>query len=271
MEFRTPTIPNAELRLTPPSPYGGSIYLRGYGEGNSGNWSYFSVDYDVGLSMSAFTEWTIEFWYKWHIDPRTSLPNTVTVMGAGNFQQGYDWAIKMGAVQWYMNVASPAFVGGTSVKNFNQGGNAGGGTTPDVWYHAAFVRANGTIRSWLNGVNDPRDDWTNAPTTSYDSARKFAVGRELMNNGSIVIGGGIGAPLTITNLKIQLNQATYSSQTFTPPEFPLTADGSTALLMNVTSAQTAFVDSSPVGRTITNGPGVYFAQYDKSSPFPFTI
>lgn len=267
MEFRgIADIPNVPMQITPPSPYGGSI---AFPSGSGGNHPAAieipnSSDFSFGTG-----DFTIEYYYKWTADPSLFVqPITLLSVGASVSQNGYTWAIKMGAgALVYMNVMSGGFVGGTSILTL-------GGFGVGTWYHVAIVRVSGVIKAFLNGVLDTSRTWNKSTDiTEYAANLNFTIGREKAKDGFFY--SAIPAPIKITNLRIVKGTAVYTSN-FTPSSTPLSAVSGTKLLMLATASNTLLVDSSGSGNNGSNPTGQYAGEasnttYAADSPFPFTV
>lgn len=267
MEFRLPEIPNIPMKLTAPSPYGGSIT---FPTGSGGNYPAAieipnSADFSFGTD-----DFTIEYYYKWTSNPGL-LANYTSVLsvGAQASQNGYTWAIKMGAgYTARMNIMTSAFAGPTTVISGSYGYSVG------VWYHLAIVRQSGVMKGYLNGVLDSGSSYNNSTDiTEYTSGLKFTIGREQAKDGYYY--SAVNCPLKITSLRIVKGTAVYTGN-FTPSATPLTAVSGTKLLMLATASNTLLNDSSGVGNNGSNPSGIYggyasAAAYAADTPFPFTV
>lgn len=257
MEFRgLAEIPNTPIKIVPPSPYGGSIQFDGYGAPvNKGSRFDLTNSSEYAFGTGDFT---IEFYYKWLMDPAT-LPNTPSTISIGAFSDGYTWSVKMGYF-WYMNVQTAPNVSGTILMD-NTIASSG------VWYHAAFTRESGVVKAWNNGTQTNKT-FNNTSDVTYDSAKRFSVGRERRNSGTIL--SAVVPYWRMTNIRIVKGTALYTN-TFTPSQYPLTAVSNTKLLMLVNSSGDLLTDSSSVGNNGTQGTGGQTVSWSDDTPFPFTI
>lgn len=130
-------------------------------------------------------------------------------------------------------------------------------TTLNTWNHIAWVRNNGVLRTYVNGV----------------SSSSAALTLNITATTSVTIGGeqsvteGYCFPGYIDDLRITKGIARYTTN-FTPPTYQLPTDttgtvidplrSSTSLLLrgNGTNGSTSFTDESPNGLTVTNNGSV---------------
>jgi hypothetical protein len=152
----------------------------------------------------------------------------------------------------------------SSTQNFRFYTNSGNVATPnnsihkDKWYHFAASRTSGTLKLFIDGVEEASDSFT----VNLDGSSRLNVGAEV-GTASLATKG------FISNVRVIKGTGLYTSA-FTPPISPLTNVTNTKLLccqsntsaatanivpdslLNAPLSATAFTDSSPTGASITN-------------------
>lgn len=151
--------------------------------------------------------------------------------------------------------------GGTRYLFMGQHNTANGASTlwtPTVgtWYHIALVRTSGTIKMFINGVEQ-------TVSSSISSGSSFS-----QNGASFGAASNTGSPSYfngyISNARYVVGTAVYTSG-FTPPSANLTAVTNTQWL---TLQNATIIDNSSAARTITNNNSVTTSlQY----PFQYTL
>ena len=179
-------------------------------------------------------DFTIEAWVY-----LTSTP----ALNAGIASVNGDWQIS-----WQTN--GFCYMPDTSNRYVNTNGAAAMST--GAWYHVAFARQSGTVRSFLNGVLAA----SISNSTAFTSLNGIQIGSNRSNN--------VGFPGYITNVRINKGTAVYTN-TFTPPTSPLTNVAGTVLLLNASTSATYITDSSGTFVLTNNGSVAY------SANTPYTI
>ena len=124
-----------------------------------------------------------------------------------------------------------------------------GTTTPiaNSWYHLAVSRAGGTIRLFVNGVQEAS---VTGDTSNFNDTNTLYIGKE--NNTTNIYFNGY-----ISNLRIVKGTAVYAS-TFAPI-IPLTDISNTSLLLLINSDANKIIDSSSSPITLTNAGGATYS------------
>jgi hypothetical protein len=188
-----------------------------------------------------------------------------------------DWAVGTGdfTVEWFQYQTSfssswpriftvgayPASIGvsieGGTMYVWLAGGwrlNASVGAISNQWVHFAVTRAGTTLRIWKNGTQ--LASTTNSSNVTNSSTPLY-VGSEATSGTYF---GGL-----ITNFHFVKGTALYTSA-FTPAG-PITPVAGTKLLLLATDAAGLLVDSSSIGRAVTN---VNATTFNWGTPFPWT-
>ena len=185
----------------------------------------------------------------------TTVPsNAAFTFGTGDYTVEAWVYINSGQTQQYtiFNVGGAAagsygFYWSAATQKFQatRYGDAGGaGTTTNTyvvgqWYHIANVRASGTSKIYINGIEDTGATYALGNVTAgtgISLSSTFAIGS--FNTGYT------------TNLRVVKGTAVYTSN-FTPPSAPLTAITNTSLLLLASTSPTLFTDSSTNNFNVT--------------------
>lgn len=214
------------------------------------NWSnYFdgSGDYLSTPSSSGFDfgtgDFTVEAWINTNIltGEKGFIQTSAT---AGGLQTSYTNGV----------IAVVAAGAGSYTINVNIGGTNVAGSiavTTGTWYHVAFTRSSGVVRSFINGA------LSGGPTTiTANLTGTYACVGGYYSTGYLWSG-------YISNLRVVKGTALYTSA-FTPSTTPLTAISGTSLL---TCADNRFIDDSTNNFTITRNGDVSVQRF---SPFNAT-
>jgi hypothetical protein len=129
-------------------------------------------------------------------------------------------------------------------------------TTLNTWNHIAWVRNNGVLRTYVNGISSS----SVALTLNITATTSVTIG------GEQAINGGYTYPGYIDDFRVTKGIARYT-QNFTPPTYALAtttgtpfdvnrADTSLLLRGNGTNGSTSFTDESPNNLTVTNNGSV---------------
>ena len=120
------------------------------------------------------------------------------------------------------------------------------------WYHMSYVRASGTTKMYVDGVEKK----SVSDTYNYSSNQSMAIGAYIASTHKNLTG-------TIYGLRVVKGTAVYTSNNFTVPTTDLTAITNTKFLQSTSAS--AVTDSSDSSHSITvSGDGV---TYVKDSPF----
>lgn len=140
------------------------------------------------------------------------------------------------------------------VGNYNGGSGVGQSVTMSLltWTHVALTRASGSLRVYLNGVQQGS---TQSDSRNLDSTLANIGGRYADLTGSYLWNG------YISNLRLLKGTALYTASSFTPPTTPLTAITNTVLL---TCQSNRFKDNSTTNATLTRNGDVSVTKF---SPF----
>ena len=161
-------------------------------------------------------DFTIEFWFY-----PTSLGANDYVLDCGS---GFS-----GRINWFFDTASTYKFrqGSTTILSGNHG------LSTNSWQHIAISRASGTIKYFLNGVEQH-----SASNTTTFSSSQFKI-------GTYSTGGPYGIQGYIDEYRVS-NSARYSSG-FTAPSSAFTADSNTDLLLHFdgTNGDTTTTDDGP--------------------------
>jgi hypothetical protein len=217
------------------NPFGWSNTLRGsaaYSAANYGGGMYFDGTGDyLALSLTGGIgsgDFTVEYWVYY-----TSFYDYITNVSAYRGSTGWNCGTQSaGQIVWYSSGAEK--VRGSTAMRANS------------WNHVVFVRSSGTLKGYLNGV---QDGTTSTETTNFTSS-DINIGRlQAATPGENFTG-------YMSNVRIVRGQALYTSN-FAPPVSPLSFNSNTTLLVNGTGA--AIYDSSmmatyeTVGNTTSTG------------------
>jgi len=190
------------------------------------NWSnYFdgTGDYLSAPSNAAFAlgtgDFTAECWFYGTTLNASTQQTLINIGGSGGF-----------IFSLYTNKIHIAQAGVVDLTDF---------TTTLVnnrWYHIAMVKASGSIRAYIDGV---QQSTAYSDSTSYTATGITAIGAQF--NDTILFTG------YISNARVVKGTAVYTS-TFTPSTTPLTAIAGTSLL---TCQSNRFIDNSTNAFAIT--------------------
>lgn len=207
-----------------------------------GSWSYYFPGSSCGLASSVKSpgtaDFTLECWFY----------ATGPVNAYKPILKGYG-----GSASQVMEIRISA--AGTSVMNYMVNGNAYVGTTTIQlyqWYHVVMTRQNGTVRAYLNGVQDI----TATPDASNIGALNVYIGTD-QSQANFFTG-------YISNARYIRGTSMYTTTTFTPPTMPLTATQDTGML---TCNLGTFRDQSGSGANLT----VYGSTTAASRFSPFSL
>ena len=192
----------------------GSVYFRGNRVTGSGDTptDFLSVadhdDLDMGTGDFTFECWLLAQSYKGLNDP--------SYMGICSSQDWTSGGILIQAAQGVLRVTVPNGINEVGSTNFY---NVQGRD----WTHIAVVKTSGTIKGYVNGVEEI--------SASHDVAVDFAHGGTctIGENGPNQYIGDYAFRGYISNLRLSKGVVRYTS-TFTPPAYELTADSDTVLL-----------------------------------------
>jgi len=185
-------------------------------------------------------------------DYLTETISTATVYGTGDFTVEY-WVyitVNNGSFQTHVGRATDANsfafgTNGTPVLYWTTVNTSSTGATTlklNQWYHVAWVRTSGTLKAYLNGVQDYTGSVSIDITTSG-----FGIGGQ--PSGTLYpFGGGY-----LSDIRIIKGTALYTTN-FTPPTTPLTAVTNTQLLTcqyNGGANNSGIIDNGPFNNVIT--------------------
>ena len=141
-------------------------------------------------------DYTLEFWINF-----AALPSNGYILNKED-SNGNDFTL-----QYYQNAikASNATVG----SSWNHYSTGIGSLSINTWYHIAYVRSGGTLKSYKDGVE------INSATDSrnYNLDNAIVVGSRYAND--------YGANFYMQDLRISVGKARYTSNNFTVPQAPL--------------------------------------------------
>ena len=196
-------------------------------------------------------DFTIEFWFY-----PTSLGANDYVLDCGS---GFS-----GRINWFFDTASTYKFrqGSTTILSGNHG------LSTNSWQHIAISRASGTIKYFLNGVEQH-----SASNTTTFSSSQFKI-------GTYSTGGPYGIQGYIDEYRVS-NSARYSSG-FTAPSSAFTADSNTDLLLHFdgSNGDTTTTDDGPralstwsngAWSTTTGKFNTGFSMTNNSSPGSITL
>jgi hypothetical protein len=174
------TVGNAQISTAQSKWDSGSIAFDG-----TGDWLQIPPNVPTVLGTGDFT---IEFWARF-----SGFYNFITIVSSTRGANGFRFNIGSQAsaqIVWYANGAER--VRGTTSM------------LPDVWYHIAFVRYNGVLKGYLNGVQDG---------TTYTDSINYST--PVIRIGNLETGGEEFNGF-MDDLRITRGYARYTAN-FTPP------------------------------------------------------
>ena len=195
--------------------YRGSVYFRGYIDGTAAD--FLSVPESDDLDMG-----TGDFTLECYVRAARASGQYAGILGMHTYStNGFVFQISNTGV---LRLVNPNYLGhdnstvSGSIVIMPQDGTFG------HWHHLAVVRSSGTIKGYVNGVEDI--------SFSYSSGVDFA------NGGAAVIGatsqvthpGDYDLKGYISNLRLIKGTALYTTNYFTPPTSELTIVDGTVLL-----------------------------------------
>ena len=195
--------------------YRGSVYFRGYIDGTAAD--FLSVPESDDLDMG-----TGDFTLECYVRAAKASGQYAGILGMHTYStNGFVFQISNTGV---LRLVNPNYLGhdnstvSGSIVIMPQDGTFG------HWHHLAVVRSSGTIKGYVNGVEDI--------SFSYSSGVDFA------NGGAAVIGatsqvthpGDYDLKGYISNLRLIKGTALYTTNYFTPPTSELTIVDGTVLL-----------------------------------------
>lgn len=185
-------------------------------------------------------DFTVEFWFY-------SMSNSATqgIVGFGPYNSLSTTNGRFTVFWCYPGKKSQVFAQDAAFKNnYNEYTNA---TTLNTWHHIAVVRSSGTIKIYLDGVNNGRSDtWT----TNYNN-NQFVLFRDYADLSQEYFKG------CITGFAVS-RTAVYTSS-FTPSKKEIVNDATKIIILNAASSASALVDSSSYGNTFTNNGAVTYS------------
>lgn len=229
-------------------------FTSGYNTTQSFAGSFNGSSFASVAANAAFAPGTGDFTVEANINV-TSLPGTGVAYGV--FENQVATTAATSDKFWFGLLNS----GGTRYLFMGQHNTANGASTlwtPTVgtWYHIALVRTSGTIKMFINGVEQ-------TVSSSISSGSSFS-----QNGVSFGAASNTGSPSYfngyISNARYVVGTAVYTTG-FTPPSANLTAVTNTQLL---TLQNATLVDNSASARTITNNGSVSISG---AYPFQYTL
>ena len=197
-----------------PSLHGGSAYFDGAGD-YLYNTTALAGKYGTG-------DFTVEYWVY------------ITVNNGGGFQthvgraeDSASLSFGTGGTLYITQTTSVAGGAGATLMSLNQ------------WYHIAWVRIGGTLKGYLNGVQD----YSASVATNITTAG-WCVGAQA--SGTYPVGGAY-----ISDVKITNGTGLYTSN-FVPPTIPASATATTSLLLSMTGGGIVDAHGSNVLETVGN-------------------
>lgn len=179
-----------------------------------------SGDYLVGNGSNAMTFGTGDFTVEYWVYPTAFIATYQQHIGGATTSNGFAFGLD----------------GSNNIYKTTQSAGASG-VTPLVanrWYHIAWTRSSGTVRGFINGVQD----YTATDTTNITETT-FSIGAT--NTGTYPCGASY-----LADMRVVKGQALYTAN-FLPPQAPLTAVANTSLLTaqsNGGATNNGFVDQS---------------------------
>ena len=227
--------------------YRGAVNFGGYVDGNSSD--FLSVadhdDFDMGTGDFTFECWLVAVSHK-----GTTNPAYMDFCGSRTYGAG--GILIQCANDGEMRLIFPTGGGYTILKGGSSMFNTSGNTD---WMHVAVVRSSGTVKGYLNGL----EQVSGSVSLSVD----FSLG------GFCDIGDGYGSddndyPFrgVISNLRILKGRALYTSE-FTPPTSELTIIKDTSLLC-CQDSDNPYQEAT--GKTITGSGNHATAGFNKTQP-----
>jgi len=176
------TVGNAQISTAQSKFGGGSMAFDG-----TGDWLQIPPNVPTVLGTGDFT---IEFWARF-----SGFYNFITLLCSTRGANGFNIGSQASAqIVWYANGAER--VRGTTSMSTN------------VWYHIAFVRYNGVLKGYLNGVQDG---------TTYTDSINYST--PVIRIGNLETGGEEFNGF-MDDIRITRGYARYTAN-FTPPSQPL--------------------------------------------------
>ncbi len=220
---------------------GEQFYTLNVGTYSGGTDIYTSTLYITDTSVASFTydDFTIEWWDK--------------TLSGDSYPR--PWAIGL----WPDHSIAISYEGGNDLHWIDTNYTS----TPQArigqgWRHNAFVRHNGVVKGYVNGVQYYTTNSGNLAITS--TIQPLYVGT-----------GGASGDYTgyIKDLHIVKGYAKYTGN-FTPPVLPITPVAGTVFLMNVNSDGSKYVDSSGAKSATVTGTVAYSADIPYTAAGPYS-
>jgi hypothetical protein len=130
---------------------------------------------------------------------------------------------------------------GGSIITYDGSNHTIGTPIANQWCHIAICRSGSTIKAYYNGTEST--SWTNSGTQYTHSGARIGAA---ISTGSSPING------YITNYRLIVGTALYTTSTITVPTAPLTAVSGTSLLLNFTNAGVVDATAKNVLETVGN-------------------
>jgi len=130
---------------------------------------------------------------------------------------------------------------GGSIITYDGSNHTIGTPIANQWCHIAICRSGSTIKAYYNGTEST--SWTNSGTQYTHSGARIGAA---ISTGSTPING------YITNYRLIVGTALYTTSTITVPTAPLTAVSGTSLLLNFTNAGVVDATAKNVLETVGN-------------------
>jgi hypothetical protein len=218
-----------------PSVHGGSAYFDGTGDYLS-NTTTNATKYGTG-------DFTVEYWVYITVNNSAGFQSHVgSALDSTSFGFGTNGSLNL---YWTTSIASGA---ATTALTLNQ------------WYHVSWVRISGTLKAYLNGVQD----YSASVTTNITTA---GCGIGAQTSSTYPFGGGY-----ISDIRISNGVGLYKSN-FVAPTVTAISTSQTSLLLNFTGGGIVDQHSSNVLETVGNTQlasedpysGSYYSNYISSA------
>lgn len=211
--------------FSPFADTGGSAYFDGTSD-------YLTLPNQPGLVLGT-GDFTVEYWVNYS-SFYNYITNICSTRGSNGFNAGSQAARQ---IVWYANGAER--VRGVTTMSQN------------TWHHVAFVRYNGVLKGYVNGV---QDGTTYVDSINYSSPIQW-IGA--LNDLTEAFTG------SMTGIRVSKGIARYTSN-FTVPASPLTSDVNTSLLLKFESAGIVDSTRNNILETIGNAQLVQNGKFDSA-------
>ena len=190
-----------------------------------GSGDYLSVPSHANLTPGT-GDFTVEAWINYRGIPNSSNGSVIyAICGNGTSSSNACFMLKPnGHLGWY-----------TGDSHYT--GSSATAMSTNTWYHVAAVRSSGTVKLYIDGVEDYSATHSGNLNDTSDNRVGARTGTLLEFSGAMY--------------DLRFSDAAKYTSSFTPPTSKLTAESDTQLLIQPDKSDTNFHDESSNGHTIT--------------------